>query len=161
MSPTDCGPLQADLRPLLVEPGRRRPLIVRAEDGGHDLGGGMRTEGEVLFHGTGWTQMGTLYAEGTITASLVRRCRRCLQDVRCPVSLEEEFELEYGAEDDCVDLTPQILGAIAAVYDPLVLCDAECRGLCPRCGADLNIDPEHRCTARQDADTRRLGDLLR
>jgi len=161
MSLSACGPLQVDLRAFVAQPGRHHRLCTRDDGRTHDLGAGMMTEGEVAFDGTAWTQLGTLYATGTITATLVRRCRRCLKETRTTMQLEESLEVPFAPDADCVDLAPTILGAIAAVHDPLILCQPDCRGLCPRCGANLNDDPRHRCPFAEKDERRRLGDLLR
>jgi hypothetical protein len=160
MSPTVRDGLYADLREQLEHPGRRRPLAVGETNASHALGGGMALDGELRFEGSAWTQLGILYATGRISGTLVRRCRRCLREIRTPVSFEESFEVALDPRADGVDLAPHLLGAVAAVHDPLVLCREDCRGLCPRCGADLNAEPAHRCEVGAERDGQRLGDLL-
>jgi len=121
----------------------------------------MVVDGEVRLDGAAWTQMETLYVTGDIRATVVRSCRRCLRDVRTAIEICEEFDVPLLPSAEVVDLSPYVLGAIAAVTEPHVLCDPACRGLCPVCGADLNENPDHVCPHDDRTDRRRLGELLR
>ncbi len=83
-------------------------------------------------------------------------CQRCLGDAEVIV---EARGVEYvrhgdseGAEEDeegyvtssIVDLGRWARDLIAEELPPKLLCRDECRGLCAACGADLNVEPEHR-----------------
>ncbi|UCF10720.1 MAG: hypothetical protein JSW65_03325 [Candidatus Bipolaricaulota bacterium] len=161
MSPTARDALCVDLREFHAHPGRQLPFAAREEAVEIALGGGMSLEGELRFEGSAWAQLGILYATGRIAATLVRHCRRCLREIRTPVTLDESLEIMLDPTAEAVDLAPHLLGAVAAVYDPLVLCRDDCRGLCPRCGTDRNDDPEHDCGGDGGEPARRLGELLR
>ena len=50
------------------------------------------------------------------------------------------FAVALG-ENPFVDLTPEIREGIILTFPSHPLCRAECKGLCPRCGADLNQGP--------------------
>ena len=39
-----------------------------------------------------------------------------------------------------LDLSGPVREEVVLAVDPYVVCDPECRGLCPRCGANLNIE---------------------
>jgi uncharacterized protein len=58
-----------------------------------------------------------------------------------------------------VDLAPVVREELVLVVPEYVLCREGCRGLCPRCGKDLNAGP---CDCRPEADPRREAlDALR
>lgn len=96
---------------------------------------------------------------GKVEANLHLECDRCLKDVPVPVSTE--FRVEYvtpeiyragqAAELLDEDLTLSVFdGAVIDVDDLVreqlllalpaqVLCEVECKGLCPVCGGDKNL----------------------
>ena len=91
---------------------------------------------------------------GTIAAEAMAECRRCLRPVTVrvddtvdllyePLSADEEVELGgevYPLPDrgDDLDLTPALREQLLLRIPDFVVCDEACRGICPRCGADLN-----------------------
>jgi uncharacterized protein len=97
--------------------------------------------------------------EGSLQANLSLNCSRCLKDftyVAGPVfSLyfvkggenQEEREKELAPEDleinylegDILDTTDLILEQLALDLNMQPLCKKDCKGLCPRCGSDLNM----------------------
>ena len=111
---------------------------------------------------------GTVPAELTITrastgtvfelrfdARLHGPCFRCLEDavLEVPVSAreyqaaspgdDEELRTIY-VEDDLLDLSAWARDAVALELPDKILCRADCAGLCPVCGKNLNDEPhEH------------------
>lgn len=81
-------------------------------------------------------------------------CSRCLEPVDCPFSLdlEDELDLERTEEERAEDLDeqPYVSGYTLRSVDRLlsnelllnlpmkVLCREDCKGICNRCGANLN-----------------------
>jgi uncharacterized protein len=51
-----------------------------------------------------------------------------------------------------LDIGEAVRGEVILASNPYVVCDPACKGLCPRCGADLNEGPCG-CTA-EDMDSR-------
>jgi uncharacterized protein len=97
---------------------------------------------------------GELLWRGHLTGRARGTCRRCLAEVELPLdaSVDVLFTADPEAADDPsvyplapratqVDLRPAIREEVALAVPPYVLCREECRGLCPRCGADLNQGP--------------------
>lgn len=95
---------------------------------------------------------GRFYWSGHIEAVAEAPCRRCLRDVRTPVS-EDVHVLFVEAGDDVaddaetypipprarnIDLRAAIREQWMLAVPGFVLCREDCRGLCPHCGADLN-----------------------
>jgi uncharacterized protein len=78
-------------------------------------------------------------------------CFRCLADavLELPISAREyeatnpdsdELRTPY-LEDDRLDLSAWARDAIALALPLQILCRADCAGLCPVCGKDLNPEP--------------------
>jgi len=92
-----------------------------------------------------WVSDGLL-ATGIVEGAWEGPCRRCLQPVQgtLKADVQELFEANpregetYRLGHDFIDL--ELLAREALVLDlPLApLCRADCRGLCPSCGGDLN-----------------------
>jgi uncharacterized protein len=98
---------------------------------------------------------------GSIQGLLELACHRCLDPVRHPLNeavdlflieevrtpAEEETELELEEleyeffDGEVIELDQLIAEQIFLSLPHKVLCSAECRGLCPRCGANLNTEP--------------------
>ncbi len=100
---------------------------------------------------------GNLYVTGDIKTRVSANCSRCLKefehDVETAFSVfyisgkEQEREVELRASDMDVQYfegpeldTNEILLAQLALEMPMQeLCKPDCKGLCPRCGSDLNL----------------------
>ncbi len=95
---------------------------------------------------------------GELTGQLRTSCRRCLKDLSLPLRAQVGvlFSMDPDAADDPsvylvpepmshVDVRPAVREEIALAAPKYALCREDCRGLCQRCGADLNAGP-CRCT---------------
>jgi uncharacterized protein len=104
------------------------------------------------------------YWSGTLQTTVRATCRRCLQDLVLPVAAEVGalFSQEPDAEDDpdayplpgdavVVDVTPAVREELLLAVPRYALCRPDCRGLCPRCGRDLNAGS---CDCSTPADPR-------
>lgn len=95
---------------------------------------------------------------GTIEGHAETTCARCLEAVDIPILGEiegyflinrdekptddlEEDEFDILPEDHDVDLVPLLNAALLLEFPLVPLCQEECKGLCPRCGANLNEGP--------------------
>ena len=102
---------------------------------------------------------------GDVETSVYLPCNRCLQSFETP--LKSHFELTYmrrvadaieNSESQEIKLSSEEMGIVyfqgekinlkdtiqeqVVMAFPLrVLCKKNCKGLCPKCGADLNEDP--------------------
>ena len=94
------------------------------------------------------TKKGILFeADGNTEA--VYLCSRCLERVKVPIqfninemfypsgSVENEKEAETFCDDE-MDLTDVIQRSILENLPMKVVCKEECKGLCPKCGKNLN-----------------------
>lgn len=62
---------------------------------------------------------------------------RAAADLRAGLLREEDIGLAYYDGDE-IDVTPLVHEQALLALPMRPLCDEECRGLCPRCGANLN-----------------------
>lgn len=124
------------------------------------VGGRLQATGEDRF-----------YWHGTLAAEMATECRRCLTPVRAPIAADfgALFSQDSAAADDpdCyalsphateVDLRPAVREELALAAPAFVVCREDCRGLCPRCGKDLNAGPCS-CDPKLDPRWRALADL--
>ena len=95
---------------------------------------------------------GGIQVRGELDARVRLTCRRCLaeREERYVVPLDFRLEpgVEPGAEDegifplrpdgDVVDLGPMVREELLLALPEFAECRPRCRGLCPRCGVDLN-----------------------
>ena len=97
---------------------------------------------------------GGYFWHGNFAGELRAVCRRCLTEFVTP--LERDIQVMFSADPDLqddpsvyplaeplaqVDLRPALREEVALAVDAYPLCREDCRGLCPRCGADLNRGP--------------------
>lgn len=105
-----------------------------------------------------------VFARGTITGWLAVACGRCLNPARVELaddiavtylprervpddSSDDEVELTeddvdvYPYDDDEIDLEPLLREQLILAVPYVPLCAEDCKGLCSRCGADLNKTP--------------------
>jgi uncharacterized protein len=145
--------LQVDLRELASG-----PVTTEAELAGDDpLFAGLdvivaepvRVAGRLQATGDG-----RFYWHGLLRTQVAGECRRCLAPVALPVAAEisalftpdpdaledpDSYPLTRDATE--IDLRPAVREELALAVPQWVLCREDCRGLCPRCGKDLNAGP--------------------
>ena len=81
-----------------------------------------------------------LTVEMTLTAPMVFICSRCLNEFGSVYN--KSFKLGYQLERDTrfIDLSCDIRQEIILDYPIQALCKPDCKGLCHKCGKDLNQD---------------------
>ena len=96
-------------------------------------------------------------ATGRVSGSLVGECVRCLDPVEVEVDadFQELFyydpqELTAEEREEALAVVEELLDVESLVRDAVMLdlplqplCEPDCPGLCPECGAALAEDPEH------------------
>ena len=153
--------MKLDLRPLLagdrlLEFDYELPLDIASEDFGSPLYGvdfpsPMKVKGEIT-NTAGYMRM-VAYASVDYRAE----CARCLSPVagEFALSLEktvspkdmlenlDEDKLDDYAivEDGFLDIDEQVLMQLEMEFPSRFLCDEDCKGLCQRCGKNLNEGP--------------------
>ena len=71
----------------------------------------------------------------------VRRvqCARCLK--MAEQNFAEEFLETYSNKSEIIDIMLLVRQTLALTDDIRFLCKPDCKGLCPQCGQDLNVNP--------------------
>jgi uncharacterized protein len=133
----------------------------------------VRLSGAVRCVGGGVFVDGRYQAEGSLA------CARCLQPVEWRASdqfaleyrsqavspSEEEVELEGGDMDvsfllgESLDLEDVAAEQVLLALPMRIVCDDECAGLCPQCGANRNIQGACSCDPEVDPRWDALRDL--
>lgn len=93
---------------------------------------------------------GKLIVTGSLETRAEFTCSRCVRRFVLPVR-EAGFEAiqSYADRFAIVDLTPDLRDAMILAFPVYPVCSAECRGLCPHCGRDLNRG-RCRCVVSRD-----------
>ncbi len=152
------GPLVFDTQVLGRRPGTEKTYektIEAPADLGHDVIGvpeGSPIDLELRLEAV----MDGVLATGTASARTVGECVRCLEAldetidvdfqelyVYEPVATGEDADDEMALEDELLDLEPVLRDAVVLALPLNPLCDPDCPGLCPECGARLADDPGH------------------
>ena len=91
---------------------------------------------------------------GTISLKVMIPCARCLTEVETPleISFDEEADMKLSEEarkealDESIyihgyelDIDQLVYGEALLAWPVSVLCREDCRGLCKRCGQNLNL----------------------
>src|SRR5947209_13411891 len=103
-------------------------------------------------------------------ATLDGPCMRCLEPAAPTFTVDAREVSQPGAEGDelnspyvdgdALDLHGWARDALALALPQQVLCREQCAGLCPRCGADLNMaGPEHAHEREPDPRWAKLSEL--
>lgn len=90
-----------------------------------------------------------LHLDGDLKGQLLLPCSRCIEDFTYEVNMEihEEFTNNTDNKDDniifiesdSIDITEIIENNILLAMPIKRLCSENCKGLCQKCGANLNI----------------------
>jgi len=105
---------------------------------------------------------GEVIVRGTVRGRLARECRRCLTPVA--QELDSEVTMVFSPSDDLaeddgeirlidpteieIDLGPPLREELILTILRYAECRQDCRGLCPRCGVNLNLE-ECDCTGAE------------
>ncbi|WP_456444724.1 YceD family protein [Deinococcota bacterium DY0809b] len=154
----DVRELQSiNLAQILKEPGTAAAegVIREAITAGEDV---LPLQGEAEWSVTVTSAGEEFWLSGEVHGTVLMECRRCLKPTPQPVDayfqhlLEfhpevEELTLVQNEDDEDVyrfgepdlDLSFFLAQAFALAMPYTALCDESCKGLCPVCGADLNV----------------------
>ena len=118
----------------------------------------------VLAQGTVRNTAGVLMMKGNLTTCIHGICDRCAADfdreINFPIDVvlvtelsneENEDEWVFPLEGDSADLDEIVRTVFVLNLDSKLLCKEDCRGLCYRCGKNLNDGP---CNCQKELDPR-------
>ena len=147
-----------DLQGLFAGEQQRLPFSFSLDMSWYDRAGAYPFPDPVTVTGAVESRAGVVTLTGRAEGIFIAPCDRCLREVRRPVSVplehvvvtslnrEDNDELIL-AENGLLDVTALTESDILLFLPSRHLCREDCRGLCPRCGKDLN-DGDCGCDAR-------------
>ena len=118
----------------------------------------------VLAQGTVRNTAGVLMMEGQVRTTIHGICDRCAgsfdREVIFPIDVvlvtelaneENEDEWLFPLQGDSADLDDIVRTVFVLNLDSKLLCKEDCKGLCPKCGKNLNDGP---CNCQKELDPR-------
>ena len=162
-----------DLSKIIGCPGAVVPFETSLDLHTMTFGGSCPVTEPVIAAGQVRNTAGVLEMTGIVKTTLHGVCDRCAAEftrkltVPAHAVLTTELENEDEAdewtfllENDCADLDEILTTAFVLNMDSKLLCKPDCKGLCFRCGRNLNDGP---CDCRRETDPRLavLGQLLK
>ena len=114
---------------------------------------------------------GVLVLKGTARVEITGVCDRCAADFSRQVDFpldavlsadasDEDDENVFPLEGGCADLEDIVRTTVVLNMDQQLLCRPDCKGLCFRCGKNLNLGPCD-CTPEPDPRMAALARLLK
>ncbi|MGI6361882.1 MAG: YceD family protein [Bacillota bacterium] len=127
-------------------------------------------DGPVCVTGQMQNKDGIIKITATATANLRVKCDRCTQSFskKLTVEIDALYALNddqpdwdgeqniYGFSGETIDLMPEFSRQIFMAFPLKILCRDDCRGLCPLCGCNLNLN---QCSCKDDQIDPRLAKL--
>ncbi len=159
------SPFRFPVSDLLGDGGRRRPAVIDTTvDWSLELSRiGPALRADLTLEGAS----GGVFARGRVRTTATHTCHRCLtewtDDLDLPLAevlgLDDD-EDGYPLDGDVADLEPAVRDLVLLDLPVAPTCRPDCRGLCARCGGDLNTGscPGHE--EEHDSPFASLRDLL-
>lgn len=106
-----------------------------------------------------------ILVQGRLTAGMDAECSRCLEPLSHGLDIDVEELFAYPAQDDVefsvgedmvLDLGPLLRAEVLIHESRGLLCRDDCKGLCPECGVNRNVES---CNCMDDAIDPRLAGL--
>jgi len=94
-----------------------------------------------------------LHCTAVVSTKLLLTCGRCLTTYEYPLCAELDAHFTSGEPEyndnidlftfngESIDLSEAVTSSIVLAIPNLKLCNEDCKGLCPNCGANLNEGP--------------------
>lgn len=155
--------MRLDLRDVILVPDAEKSFQCQVDLSDLEFYGRKPIVRPVLALGSVVNHAGALVLNGTARSELDLVCDRCGKEfsrekvVVLDMLLADELEQE-DSEDEIflldgneLDLDELVTTAFVLAMDTKNLCSEDCKGLCAKCGADLNLGP---CGCRPEVDPR-------
>ena len=154
--------MRLDLRNIIHVPEASKSFQFQMDLSGLEFYGEHLITRPVQIEGSVTNHAGALVLEGTASSLLDLACDRCgkefsrekVVELNCLMASEledEEHDEIYLLEGNEADLGEVAGTAFILAMDTKNLCSDNCKGLCAKCGADLNNGP---CGCRPEVDPR-------
>ena len=162
--------MRLDLKSIINIPDAQKTFRFQVDLSDLDFYGRHPITQPVLAEGSVTNHAGALVLEGTARSVLDLVCDRCGKAFSREkvVALDSlvAHELEDDENDEIIllegselDMDEVVTMAFVLAMDTKNLCSDDCKGLCARCGADLNLGP-CRCKPEVDPRLAALAQLL-
>lgn len=162
--------LKEEVRQLdFLEPATALNRLVDASPGADD----QHFSRDLAVHAEIYRSEHDVHFSGSLEGAIRATCARCLEEFERPLQRDFRFVIlpRAAASDDSeddegvdhysgdeIDLGPLVREQALLALDSLPLCSEDCRGLCARCGANLN---QESCRCEEGAGDRPARPLLR
>ena len=155
--------MRLDLRKIIHVPGASAPFEFQMDLTDLEFFGARPITRPIQVQGKVTNRAGALVLEGTASTVLDLHCDRCCKpysmeksvplDTLLAAELEDEENEDeiFLLDGDEADLDEVASTAFILGMDTKNLCSEDCKGLCSRCGADLNLGP---CDCKPEVDPR-------
>lgn len=153
-----------DLSKLIVSPGASVQFQTQVDLSDLTFGSCRPATQPVIAAGTVKNTADVLIMDGTIVTTLHGICDRCassfVREVSFPLhavlvselaSEQDEDQWTFVLQDSCADLVEIVSTTFVLAMDSKLLCKDDCKGLCCRCGKNLNDGP---CDCKPEMDSR-------
>ena len=158
--------MKLDLKDVILVPGAQLPFDFQLDLSDLEFGGGKPVCKPVAVEGVVRNMAGALVLTATARAELSLVCDRCNRPftrekvVEYETLLADTLEQEEDEGDivllegDTLDVGQLMTNTFILEMDTKNLCSEDCKGLCPGCGVDLNLEP---CRCGREVDPRLAG----
>ena len=162
--------MRLDLRDIIHTPDAKKVFQLQVDLSDLDFYGAKPITRPVLAEGSVTNHAGALVLEGTARSELDLACDRCgklfSREKVVPMDSLVAQELEDDENDEIflldgteLDLDEVVTTTFILAMDTKNLCSDDCKGLCAKCGANLNKEP-CRCKPEVDPRLAALAQLL-
>ncbi len=79
-------------------------------------------------------------ADAHVEVDFGSMCARCLEDLHHKQSFDYHFDFALEPGIEYVDLGEEIRQELIMANPARMLCKEDCKGICPKCGVNLNIE---------------------
>ena len=154
--------MRLDVKPILRNPEKRIPFRFELDLSDLEFSGRCPVSRPVTVEGEAYSSAEVLHLSLTAETVLDAMCDRCGKEfdqekkISYDCVLSDEIQDESNVdiiplENDTVDVDELARTAFILEMDTKTLCSEDCKGLCSRCGADLNLGP---CSCKKEVDPR-------
>ncbi|MBR0040468.1 MAG: DUF177 domain-containing protein [Oscillospiraceae bacterium] len=155
--------MKLNLREIIAIPGSSVDFACELETEGLDFPSVLRYVSAPYAQGCVFNEAGVLRLEGEIRTDMLCVCDRCAGEFETekltPLSAVIVEQNDDNADDpelffldgDEIDLGEILSTLFILDMDTKFLCREDCRGLCPKCGRNLNLGP---CGCGKETDPR-------
>ena len=153
--------MRLNLREIIEIPGGSIPFECELDTDNLDFPAVKAYKSKPHAVGRVYNEAGVLNLSGEIRADMLCACDRCgaefdsIKTTALHATIVEEDDVEnpelFLLEGDEIDLDEILSTCFILDMETKFLCREDCKGLCPKCGKNLNLGP---CGCRKEIDPR-------